>query len=150
MKINGIGCLAERRNVNKFSISNWIREEVKNIDWTVGTLGVLDQLKIKAKTKVPRERYGNWDYKHKRLRFDKFRYMKTAVGKKCIVCGEKENVDRHHIISLFNGGVTIRENLIAVCRQCHSDIHQFEVGKLKVTAKIKKGDHYETVFNSII
>lgn len=106
------------------SISSFVREKVEKIDWTVGSMGVLEQLKILAITRVPNICHGHWNYHLKRKRFDSFRFMKKKIGgRPCCVCGSKGVVQRHHIIALINGGVSIPENMAAVCKPCHQDIH---------------------------
>ena len=46
----------------------------------------------------------------------------SEKGKKCIICGEGENIDVHHI----DGDRTNNQirNLIPVCRYCHLGIHK--------------------------
>jgi 5-methylcytosine-specific restriction endonuclease McrA len=44
------------------------------------------------------------------------------VGSKCFVCGDKSE-NRHHIIALSNGGTNLKNNIVPLCRACHSRIH---------------------------
>lgn len=46
----------------------------------------------------------------------------TEKGNVCIICGEEENIDVHHIDgNRTNNSI---ENLIPVCRYCHIGIHE--------------------------
>ena len=50
----------------------------------------------------------------------------------CELCGNKGQTEKHHIKSKGSGGNDTKENLIEVCRKCHTKIHTGEV-------KINKG-----------
>lgn len=41
----------------------------------------------------------------------------------CEVCGAYKSMTRHHVIQLCHGGDSARENLVAICRQCHYKVH---------------------------
>lgn len=47
----------------------------------------------------------------------------------CQICGFRGNTEKHHIKSKGSGGDDIPENLIEVCRICHTKIH---TGQIKV------------------
>jgi 5-methylcytosine-specific restriction endonuclease McrA len=47
----------------------------------------------------------------------------TETEKKCLICSETEDLQRHHLIPRKQGGTDVRENLIYLCRSCHEDIH---------------------------
>ena len=44
-------------------------------------------------------------------------------GFKCRHCGFRQTLDPHHIIFKSHGGKDTTENLITLCRSCHSGIH---------------------------
>lgn len=52
----------------------------------------------------------------------------------CFVCGWKP-CDAHHVRSRGAGGGDTEENLLALCRRHHSEIHQ--IGKTKFFSKYK-------------
>jgi 5-methylcytosine-specific restriction endonuclease McrA len=45
----------------------------------------------------------------------------------CQICGKKGATEKHHIKSKGSGGDDIEENLIEVCRICHTKIHTGEI-----------------------
>jgi len=47
----------------------------------------------------------------------------AETDKKCLICGETSNLQRHHLIQRKQNGTDVRENLIYLCRSCHEDIH---------------------------
>lgn len=47
----------------------------------------------------------------------------------CEICGKKGQTEKHHIKTKGSGGNDIEENLIEVCRICHTKIH---AGKIKI------------------
>jgi len=55
----------------------------------------------------------------------------------CKVCGKRGQTEKHHIKSKGSGGDDSEENLIEVCRICHTKIHTGEIDK-KDILKIKK------------
>lgn len=54
--------------------------------------------------------------------------LKEKVGK-CKVCGKSGQTEKHHIKSKGSGGNDVEENLIEVCRVCHTKIHTGEIKK---------------------
>jgi len=58
-------------------------------------------------------------------------------GFKCVVCGETGKLDIHHIHPKFFGGTHEPQNLISLCRKCHTDHHIDLQIKLGSTAMIK-------------
>lgn len=42
----------------------------------------------------------------------------------CKVCGKRGATEKHHIKSRGAGGDDVEENLIEVCRICHTKIHK--------------------------
>lgn len=52
----------------------------------------------------------------------------------CEICGKKGQTEKHHIKTKGSGGDDTKENLIEVCRKCHSLIHD---GKIKINERRK-------------
>lgn len=50
----------------------------------------------------------------------------------CEICHKYTQTEKHHIKTKGSGGDDIKENLIEVCRRCHTKIHTGEI-------KINKG-----------
>lgn len=50
----------------------------------------------------------------------------------CEICGKKGQTEKHHIKSKGSGGDDVKENLIEVCRICHTKIH---TGEIKINNK---------------
>ena len=57
------------------------------------------------------------------------------LGKECIYCLTKENLQIHHIIPLYVGGKNIMSNVEIVCNKCHYELHRVW---LKVSPQKKK------------
>lgn len=54
----------------------------------------------------------------------------------CQICGKKHTrLEVHHIIYRSNGGTNDETNLITLCEDCHSDVHN---GKIVITKKPRK------------
>lgn len=43
--------------------------------------------------------------------------------RKCILCGSRENLHRHHLVPRKSGGTELRENKVYLCKSCHEDVH---------------------------
>lgn len=50
----------------------------------------------------------------------------------CEICGKKGQTEKHHIKTKGSGGNDTKENLIEVCRICHTKIH---TGEIKINTK---------------
>lgn len=49
---------------------------------------------------------------------------RTPVGdRKCVLCGSRENLHKHHLIPRKFGGTEVKENKIYLCESCHEDVH---------------------------
>lgn len=46
---------------------------------------------------------------------------------KCEICGKVGQTEKHHIKTKGSGGDDVEENLIEVCRICHTKIHTGEI-----------------------
>lgn len=64
--------------------------------------------------------------KNKRIVNKKLLRDKKGV---CEFCGKQTQTEKHHIKTKGSGGNDIEENLIEVCRICHTKIH---MGKIKI------------------
>ena len=61
--------------------------------------------------------------------------IKRVVNKKllrdkkgmCEICARKGQTEKHHIKTKGSGGNDTKENLIEVCRICHTKIHTGEI-----------------------
>jgi 5-methylcytosine-specific restriction endonuclease McrA len=43
---------------------------------------------------------------------------------RCQRCGGKRNLDVHHVRPRSQGGFDVADNLIVLCRSCHTDAHR--------------------------
>lgn len=62
--------------------------------------------------------------KNKRIVNKKLLKNKKGV---CQICGKKGSTEKHHKKSKGSGGNDTEENLIEVCRICHTKIHTGEI-----------------------
>lgn len=62
--------------------------------------------------------------KNKRIENKKLLKDKKGV---CQICGKKGATEKHHKQSRGSGGNDTEENLIEVCRICHTKIHNGEI-----------------------
>ena len=42
----------------------------------------------------------------------------------CQICGSKEHVEGHHILNYQFGGGAEVDNIVALCRNCHKQVHR--------------------------
>lgn len=42
----------------------------------------------------------------------------------CQICGSTDQVEGHHLIDHKYGGGADADNIIALCRKCHKDVHR--------------------------
>ena len=59
--------------------------------------------------------------KHKRIISKKT--INEIRSTRCEICGQRTNIEPHHINTRGSGGGDIRENLIQLCTQCHINTH---------------------------
>lgn len=62
--------------------------------------------------------------KNKRIVNKKLLKDKKGV---CELCGKKGQTEKHHIKTKGSGGNDTKDNLIEICRVCHTKIHQGEI-----------------------
>ena len=65
--------------------------------------------------------------KNKRIEDTKLLKDKKGI---CSICGKKTQTDKHHKKSKGSGGNDTKENLIELCRICHTKVHAGNI-KLK-------------------
>lgn len=51
---------------------------------------------------------------------------------RCQVCGSKLHVEGHHILNFQFGGAAHVDNIIALCRKHHKDVHRGLLDILKI------------------
>lgn len=77
-----------------------------------------------------------------------FEFVKECNIMQCAICGSKDNIEVHHMIPLFLGGTTDKENCIGLCKKCHRAVtnYQFRIFperiKRKRSAKADSNDDY--------
>ena len=49
----------------------------------------------------------------------------------CQVCGSKDHVEGHHIIDFQFDGAPSPDNIIALCRKHHNDVHKGKIDIIK-------------------
>ena len=59
--------------------------------------------------------------KHKRITSKKT--IQEIRKSYCEICGQRTNIEPHHINTRGSGGGDIKENLIQLCTQCHINTH---------------------------
>ena len=50
----------------------------------------------------------------------------------CQICGSTENVEGHHIINFQFGGAANVDNIVALCRNCHKQVHRSNINIIKI------------------
>ena len=53
----------------------------------------------------------------------KYRFLLVNIDEQCGICGNGPWKEKHHIIPLSFGGINEDLNLIAICVECHNEIH---------------------------
>jgi len=62
--------------------------------------------------------------RRKRARNRQRRIKTNPRGPKvCADCGDTENLQRHHLVSVMLGGRNVKENLVWLCKKCHDKRH---------------------------
>lgn len=71
----------------------------------------------------------NWKkrrYLYSSTEWVKLRKEILEENKTCATCGRNEGLHIHHKIKYKDGGKNVRENLIVLCKFCHSKLHAIE------------------------
>ena len=66
---------------------------------------------------------------------------KAAIGDHCVNCGATDGLQYHHIVPLAFGGNDVPENMVCLCRDCHSLIHYGKRGVIAHNDAVKAGVH---------
>lgn len=53
-------------------------------------------------------------------------------GNICQICGSTDHVEGHHIIDYQFSGIGSPDNIIALCRKHHHDVHKGVIDLLKI------------------
>lgn len=53
-------------------------------------------------------------------------------GNRCQVCGSTEHVEGHHIIDHQFGGTASADNIIALCRKHHQEVHKGNLNVFRI------------------
>ncbi|MDE6640252.1 MAG: HNH endonuclease [Acetatifactor sp.] len=48
-------------------------------------------------------------------------------GNRCQICGSRNRVEGHHIVDYQFGGAASVDNIIALCRKHHIDVHSGKI-----------------------
>ena len=86
--------------------------------WKLNKLGLIDK-----------EHFDTWlIVRAKAIRRNRSRESYRAkknigVDNVCCKCGSRENIEAHHIIPVWEGGSSEKENLQAICHNCHMKLH---------------------------
>ncbi|MDN5331876.1 MAG: hypothetical protein PWP45_1101 [Tepidanaerobacteraceae bacterium] len=72
---------------------------------------------------------------------------RAKTEKRCLICGTKENLHRHHIIQRKDDGTDVNENLVYLCKDCHEDVH---AGRVYIPIKGIKQWRALVTMNAII
>lgn len=54
------------------------------------------------------------------------RELTVECVKKCAICQSEKDIEMHHMIPLFLGGTTEKENCISLCCNCHTAVTQYQ------------------------
>ena len=57
---------------------------------------------------------------------------KKRDGNVCQICGSSDHVEGHHIIDHAFGGAATADNIIALCRKHHRDVHNGLINIFKI------------------
>lgn len=72
--------------------------------------------------------YGGSELRKRRDQFLRNQKLRRMLDYRCWTCPNPAEV-RHHVILLKHGGhPTTRNNLVALCRECHGRIHAWLAG----------------------
>ena len=49
----------------------------------------------------------------------------------CQICGSRNHSEGHHIFDYSFGGAASLDNIVTLCRECHTKVHQGKIGLFK-------------------
>ena len=64
------------------------------------------------------------------------RKVLAREGNACLACGCRHRLQAHHVVPFSEGGTTTLDNLITLCRRCHTAVH---TGLLTIESDAKSG-----------
>ena len=84
--------------------------------------------------------------KKKREEFEHLKRIHAyEIKGKCSICGKEEETELHHILPLGAGGTNVSGNIVEVCCECHSKIHNYtdrkELQKIGIQKKLEEGGY---------
>ena len=56
---------------------------------------------------------------------NEFNHRFYNLYNQCFICKKTDNLIRHHIFALKNGGDNSSKNIISLCNDCHAEIHDW-------------------------
>lgn len=59
----------------------------------------------------------------------------------CIYCGRPRGIELHHYVERSRGGMGIEQNLVCLCKKCHTKLHNGDMN-VKEYAKAYLQDFY--------
>jgi hypothetical protein len=60
------------------------------------------------------------------------------AGQCCVACSSAGQLELHHILPRSQGGSDVVENLVVICRSCHTKLEGHETGWERIAAAIRK------------
>ena len=51
---------------------------------------------------------------------------------RCVICGETENVESHHLFEYAFGGTADLNNLVTLCHEHHMAVHNGEISLITI------------------
>jgi hypothetical protein len=101
-----------------------------------------DKLNLLSEYSEKKVNIGSLSLSTMRKKFDRTKNKRHDINhKQCFCCINKSEI-RHHIISLVNGGNNTSRNIVCLCSECHSEIHEW--------LKIVPVDYLTTEFKNIV
>jgi hypothetical protein len=95
---------------------------------------VIEQVKFDISSMIAGRKLVGTEYQQKRYEGKNFREkVLKRDNYTCQICGDKRNLEAHHIIPRSRGGTNLVKNGITLCKDCHKAVHG---GKIRITANV--------------
>jgi hypothetical protein len=92
---------------------------------------------LKAAAEMIAETYSYVALKARRYQFNRIKNEKFPLVGLCWACGVNSPTERHHILTLGNGGpITRPRNIVLLCGKCHEEVHPWMAGNPVSTSRI--------------